>query len=347
MAERTQIDISASSIFRALLLVLGFVLLYLLSDVLMILLLSIVVASAVSPFVTMLQRRGIPRIFGTLALYLLVLALGAALTSLVLPFITADVSNLTEFVSKITSQLSTSIDTVQQGAPKYFDFASEIQNILAVLSGYLQQFTQSGFSLAVSAFGGLFSFIAIIVISFYLSVMKNGIENFLQAVIPERYEEYIIDLWRRVEVKVGLWLQGQLLLALIVGLLVFVGLTLLKVKFALVFAILAMALEIIPVAGPVLAAIPAILMGFVQSPVLGLWVLIMWVAIQQTENHVLVPLVLGKSTGLNPVVVLLAILIGWQLAHIIGAVLAVPVATIFVEILDDMARLKSSRRATV
>lgn len=347
MAERTQIDISTASVFRAILVVVVFVLLYLLSNVLAILLFSIVIASAVSPFVTMLQKRGIPRIIGTLTLYLLVLVAGVALTSLVLPSVTADVSNLTAFVSKAATQLSTSLETVQQGAPKYLDFISELQNILAVLSGYLQQYSQSGFSLAVSAFGGLLSFVAIIVISFYLSVMKNGIENFLTAVVPERYEAYIIDLWRRVEVKVGLWLQGQLLLALIVGLLVFVGLTLLKVKFALVFALLGMVLEIIPVAGPVLAAIPAILMAFVQAPMLGLWVLIMWVVVQQIENHILVPLVLGKTTGLNPVVVILAILIGVQLAGIVGALLAVPVATICVEILDDMARLKTSRRAAV
>lgn len=347
MTERMQVDISTASVFRAILAVLVFVLLYLLSDVLIILLFSIVIASAVSPFVTILQKRGIPRIVGALSLYLLVLAAGIGLTSLVLPSVTADVSNLTEFVSKATTRLSTSLDTVQQGAPKYLDFVSELQNILSLMSGYLQQFSQAGFSLAVSAFGGLFSFIAIIVISFYLTVMKNGIENFLTAVVPERYESYIIDLWRRVEVKVGLWLQGQLLLALIVGLMVYVGLTLLNVKFALIFAILAMVLEIIPVAGPVLAAIPAIMMGFVQAPMLGVWVLIMWVVVQQTENHILVPLVLGKTTGLNPVVVLLAILIGWQLSGIIGALLAVPVATIFVEILDDMARLKTSRRTAV
>jgi predicted PurR-regulated permease PerM len=345
MAERTTIDISTASVFRAILVVLAFVLLYLLSDVVVILLFSIVVASAVSPFVTWFQKRGIPRIIGALMLYLAVLAAAVVLTSLVLPSVTADLSNLTAFLSKATNQISTSLDTVQKGVPKYFDFVSEIQNILNSLSSYLQQFTQSAFGLAVSAFGGLLSFVAIVVISFYLSVMKNGIENFLAAIVPERYEAYITDLWRRVEVKVGLWLQGQLLLALIVGLLVFIGLTLLKVKFALVFAMLAMLLEIIPVAGPVLAAIPAVLMAFVQAPILGLYVLIMWVVIQQTENHVLVPLIIGKTTGVNPIVVILAILIGSQLAGIAGALLAVPVATVFVEILDDMARLKSSRRA--
>jgi predicted PurR-regulated permease PerM len=345
MIQNQQIDISTASVFRAVLVLLGFVLLYLLSDVVIILIFSIVIASAVSPFVSWFQKMGVPRLVAVIALYLLVLMAVVTVSSLILPSVLAELSTMSAFIPKLTSQLTTSLDTVQQGAPKYFDFVSEIQNIMEMLSGYLQQFSQSAFNLAIGAFGGLFSFVAIIVISFYLSVMKNGIENFLAAIVPERYEDYITDLWRRVEIKVGLWLQGQMLLALIVGFMVFVGLTLLKVKFALVFAILAMLLEIVPIAGPVLAAIPAVLMAAIQSPSLGLWVLVMWVVIQQTENHILVPLVLGKTTGMNPVVVILAILIGAQLAGIVGALLGVPVATIIVELLDDMARLKTSRRS--
>ncbi|MCC6934862.1 MAG: AI-2E family transporter [Candidatus Yanofskybacteria bacterium] len=346
MTERQQVDISAASVFRALLVVVAFFLLYLLSDVLIILLFSIVVASAVSPFVTWFQRKGSPRLVAVIVLYLMVLAVGVVISSLVLPSVASDFSQLTTYLPKLASELSVSLDTVQKDAPRYFDFVSEIQNILEVLSGYLQQFSQSALNLVVGAFGGIFSFVAIVVISFYLSVMKNGIENFLAAVVPERYEEYVVDLWRRAEVKVGLWLQGQLLLALIVGLLVYVGLALLGVRFALVFALLAMILEIVPIAGPVLASIPAIGMAFMQEPVLGLWTLVLYVVVQQFENHVLVPLVLGKTTGLNPVVVILSILIGAQLAGIAGALLGVPVATIIVEILDDMARLKSSRRTS-
>ena len=345
MAERQIFDISTASVFRAMLVVLGFGVLYLLSEVVLILLFSIVVASGVSPFATWLAKRGVPRILGVLSLYLMVLAIGVVLSSLVLPSVLSELSSLTSLLPKLTMQISDSLDTVQQGSPKYFDFVAELQNILELLSGYLQQFSQSALNLLAGAFGGVFAFVSILVISFYLSVMKDGIQNFLSAVVPERYEEYVIDLWHRVEIKVGLWLQGQLLLALIVGLLVFIGLSLLGVKFALVFAIIAMMLEIIPIAGPVLAAIPAVLMAFIQEPILGLWVLIMWTVIQQSENHILVPLVLGKTTGLNPVVVILAILIGWQLAGVAGALVGVPVATIFVELLDDMARFKSSPRS--
>jgi len=344
MAERIQVDISTASVFRAILVIVGVVLLYLLSDVVIILLLSVVIASAVQPFVNWFNAKVGPRVVGVLLLYLVFLGALAAVSSLVLPSVLADLSNLNTFLPKVTQQITTSLDTVQQGSPRYFDFVAEIQNILEVLSGYLQQFSQSALNLAVSAFGGLFSFVAVLVLSFYLSVMKDGVPSFLSAVVPERYEDYVNDLWRRVEVKVGYWLQGQLLLALIVGLLVYVGLVLLGVKFALVFAILALGLEILPVAGPVIAAIPAVLFAFIQSPALGFWVLVMFIVVQQAENHLLVPLVLGKTTGLNPVVVMLAILIGWKLAGIVGALLGVPIATIVVEILDDMARLKTARR---
>jgi predicted PurR-regulated permease PerM len=344
MPDRQVVDISTTSVFRAILVVLGFFLLYLLSDVIMILLFAIVIASAVSPFVSWFEKRGVPRLVAVLILYLMVTALIVVLSSLILPSVSSDLSQLTSYLPKITQDISTSLDSVQSGSPRYFDFVAEIQNILEMLSSYLQQFSQSALNIAVSAFGGIVAFVAVVIISFYLAVMRKGIETFLEAVVPESYEEYVVDLWKRVEVKVGYWLQGQLLLALIVGLLVYVGLSLLGVRFALVFAILAMALEIVPVAGPVLASIPAILMAFVQNPSMAVWVTGLYIVIQQVENHLLVPLVLGKTTGLNPVVVILAILVGSSLAGIAGAILGVPVATIIVEILDDMLRLKSSRK---
>ncbi len=344
MADQ-KIDISTASVFRAILVLAGFALLYQLSGVVMVMLFAIVIASAVQPFVHWFETRGVPRIVAVLILYLIVVALGIVLSTLVIPSVLSDMSSLSSYLPRFTEQLSSSLDKAQAGAPKYLNFLGEVENLLNTLSGYLQQFSASALNLLISAFGGFISFMAIVVISFYLAVMKNGVESFLEAVVPERYEEYVIDLWRRVETKVGLWLQGQLLLGLIVGLCVFVGLQLLHVKFALLFAILAMVLEIVPIAGPVLAAIPPIFVGFLQAPMLGLWVLVMFVAIQQMENHILVPIVLGKTVGMNPIVVILAILIGGELAGIPGALLAVPVATIIVEIIDDMARLKSSRRS--
>ena len=164
------------------------------------------------------------------------------------------------------------------------------------------------------------------------------------SIVPEKYEDYAINLWKRAELKVGLWLQGQLLLGLIMGLLVYVGLSLMGIKFALILGFLAAILEIVPMVGPVLAAIPAIFLAFLLSPTLGLWVIVFYVIIQQLENHILVPIVLGKTVGLNPVVVIIALLVGQQLAGIPGMILSVPLATIIVEMMDDLAKHKDSRR---
>lgn len=346
MSDRPQVDISAASIVRAFMLAILFVLVYLLSDVLIILLFAIVIASAVAPFVAWFEQRGIPRVIGVLLLYVMVAALVVLLSTLIVPSITRDLTQLTSAVPRLTESVSSSLDSVQQGAPKYFDFVGEFQNILELLSGYLQQFSNSALNLVVGAFGGILSFVAIVVISFYLSAMRKGIETFLESVVPERYEAYVIGLWKRTEVKMGMWLQGQLLLALVVGLMAYVGLALLGVKFALILAILAMVLEVVPIAGPILAAIPAIGLALMQGPQLAFWVFLLYLGIQQLENHALAPIIMGKTTGMNPIVVILAILIGGQLAGIAGAVLGVPVACIIVEILDDVARAKSSRRAT-
>jgi len=343
--NHVHVEISTGSIFRVIMVVLLLLLFYVLKDILIILLFAIIIASATSPFANWLEKRRIPRLFGVLILYLVIFGLVILVLSLIVPFASDELTQLTAVFPIIVEKVSSSLDTVQGGSPRYFDFVNEVQNLLDSFSNYLQQFAQSTVGLIVSIFGGIFSFVAIIVISFYLSVMKRGIESFLSSVVPEKYETYAIDLWKRSEIKVGRWLQGQLLLALIVGLIVYVGLSLLNIKFALVFGLLAMLLEIVPIAGPVLASIPAIFLAFLENPTLGLWVILFYVVVQQIENHILVPLVLGKTTGLNPVVVILALLIGGKLAGVAGAILGVPVATILVEILDDMARHKESRRA--
>ena len=129
----------------------------------------------------------------------------------------------------------------------------------------------------VGVFGGLISFVAIIVISFYFSVIRQGVAGFFKSVLPGAYEDYVIGLWKRGEAKVGKWFQGQLLLSLIVGLLVFVGLSLFHIKYALLLGILAMMFELVPIVGPVMSAIPGIILAFTQSSTLGIGV---WCFIQ-------------------------------------------------------------------
>lgn len=328
--------------------ILVLIFLYLVRDVIIILFLAIIIASAVGPFANWLESKKFPRLLGVLLLYLSFFGLVVFLLSLVVPFVAAELKQLTQALPKFVSNLSGALEKAQQTtSSRYFDFFGEIQNLLDSFSQFLFAYSQSTLGLVINIFGGALSFVAIIIISFYLSVMRRGIIGFVSSVLPEKYESYVIDLWKRAELKVGRWLQGQLLLALSVGLVVFVGLSLLGVKYALLLGILAMVLEIVPIVGPVLAAIPGLILAFSQSPTLGVWTLVFYVAVQQIENHIFVPLILGKTLGLNPVTVIIALLVGGKIAGILGMLLAVPVAVIIVEILDDTARHKESRRAVV
>jgi predicted PurR-regulated permease PerM len=347
MPDHIHVEINTGTILRVVFIILLFAFLYILKDVLIIFLFALIIASAISPFANWLDEKGFPRLLGVLLLFLVVLVLIIAVLSLIIPYISQDISQLVSTMPQFVAKVSTSLEKVQQGSPQYFDFLSEIQNILQGFSDYLQQSSQSIVGLIISIFGGVMSAIAILIISFYLSVTKRGIESFLGSIVPEKYESYAIDLWKRSELKVGLWLQGQLLLGLIMGLLVYVGLSLMNIKFALILGFLAAILEIIPMVGPVIAAIPAIFLAFLQSPTLGLWVIVFYVIVQQLENHLLVPVVLGKTIGLNPVVVIIALLIGQSLAGVPGMILSVPVATIIVEMMDDFAKHKDSRRQSL
>ena len=136
----------------------------------------------------------------------------------------------------------------------------------------------------------------------------------------------------------GLWLQGQFLLGILVGILVFLGLTILGVKYALLLAILTAFFEVIPVFGPVMAAIPAVTMALLQKPVLGLAVLILYVIVQQFENHLIYPLVVRKTIGVPPLLVVLSLVVGGTLGGFFGLLLSVPIAAVLVEFVNDVAR---------
>ncbi|MEK9194708.1 MAG: AI-2E family transporter, partial [Patescibacteria group bacterium] len=345
MSEQQTLDISTSTIFKVIFIILCFVFLYLIKDVLIILFMAIIIASAVGPFANWLEQRKIPRLLGVLVLYLILFGLLIFLLSLVIPFISLELGQLTQALPKFISNLSGVLEKAQQTTTtRYFDFFSEIQNFLDSFSQLLQISAGSALNLVINIFGGVLSFAAVIIISFYLSVMKQGVAGFIRSVLPAKYEDYVISLWKRAEHKVGRWLQAQFLLALSVGFFVFVGLSLLNVKYALLLGIIAMILEIVPIIGPVVSAVPGVILAFAQSPVLGLWVLVFYVAVQQIEAHVLAPLILGKTLGLNPVTVIIALLIGGTLAGLLGILLSVPVAVIVVEIFDDLAKQKESRR---
>ncbi len=181
----------------------------------------------------------------------------------------------------------------------------------------------------------------IVILSFYLAVQEDGVGKFLKAIVPWKQEKYILGLWERSKTKIGLWMQGQLLLAAIIFVLVYLGLLLLGIENALLLAVLAGVLEIIPIFGPIIAGIPAVLIGFTQGGTsVALMVAGLFLIIQQFENQLIYPLVVKKVVGVPPMISILAILIGGELAGFLGVLISVPLATVIIELIDDLEERK-------
>lgn len=336
MPQLTKIDISTSTLLRVTFLVLAIIFLFLIRSVVAILLFSVVIASAVEPGAKWFSRFKIPNVLGVLLIYIIAFSILGVGFSIVIPQLVSELSRL-------------SSETLIQGASNaFFDFMPQlpafiseaIEGFAADVQASVGKIAGGFFEATTVVFGGALSFVLIIVISFYLAVQENGVENFLRIVTPREYEGRVLDLWSRSRLKIGRWLQSQILLGVLIGVLVYLGLTILQVEFALSLAILAAIFELIPLFGPILAAVPAVLIAFLQGPTLGLTVLLFYFIIGQFENHLIVPLLFKKTVGVPPILVIVALIIGGKLGGFFGLLLAVPIAAVLVEISNDIVNKK-------
>ena len=315
------------------------IILYLLLDVLVILFLALIISSALDAPISFLEKRKIPRILGAIMIFV---ALFGVLLYTVIP------AAVLEFNSLYNSVLKNYLNIPHLESMETFSSLPSIEKIESSLENFAGVFLKGAGSSLVNivgaVFGGIVSIIAVFILSFYLAVSKYGVEKFLKFVLPVRYEEYVIEIYEHIKSKIGLWLQGQLVLSLIVGILVFLGLLFLGVKYSLIFGILAGILEMVPFVGPVFVGALAALIGFSESFTLGISVIVFFIVIQQLENHLLVPLVMKYTVGLHPVVVVVAFLAGAKLAGFVGILLAIPIAVIIVEILESWADRRKTEK---
>lgn len=341
------IVISPKTFFVALAIVLGLYALYILKDLALVLLTSIVIASAIDPAIDWFTRNKIPRLIAVIGLYVGVIGTFAGVFAFFMPPVLDEMSGFLNVLPQYLEQVSISNpltgEAIHNDAGAVFSFRDAVLELRNSLTD-----ASTGFIQTVSiVFGGVMSFILIIVFSFYFSVQDNGINDFLRLVVPIKHSEKVLQLWKRSQKKIGLWLQGQLLLGLIVGVLTYLGLTILGVRYSLLFAIIAGVLEIIPLFGPILAAIPAVALSFLDGgATLGLLVIGLYLIIQQFENHLIFPLVITKVVGVPPILVILSLLVGGQLAGFLGIILAVPLAAVIQELVSDISKERSGLKST-
>lgn len=310
--------------------------LYVSRDVLLAGLLAITIASALEPFVSYLERKRIPRIIGTLAIYILTILVIALIIYIVIPILLVEINGILSNSNDLIGSVSTSLGV----NPSLFEtLTASLNTFTASLLGGKTTLV----AILSQLLGGLLLMIIVFVISFYLTIDKGGLERFLTTILPRFYHNRVLQVYERTRHKISHWFSGQIFLSIVMGIAVWLGLWALGVKYSFILGILAAVLELVPYVGPIFSGSLAVVTAMTQSTSLGLYTLILFIFLQQVESHFLVPAVNKYTTNLNPVIVIMALLVGGKVFGIVGIILSVPIAVLFQEILKNRSTVSESQ----
>ncbi len=303
-----KIEISIQTIIFTLALLVGLWLVVQIRDILFLLFIAFLLMTAIHPLVIFLERFKVPRVVSILVVYVVVLGfLGVSVASAI-----------PSLVTQSTRLFQALPDLVTRVLPYW--------NIdLRTITAQIAPISENVFKVTVGIFSNILTTMTVLVFTFYFLLERRHAQTVLTDLFGEGIGANLAVLLRQTEIRLGAWVRGELILMTFVGVLVYIGLTILHIDFALPLAIFAGMLEVVPIIGPNVAAIPAVIVGLATSPVLALSVVALYFVIQQIENNILVPMVMKRSVGLSPLITILSLMIGGRLAGVIGAVLAVPV----------------------
>lgn len=313
--------------------VLVLVLLYVVKDILLMLIGAMVIAFAIEPLARALQKYNVPRALSVIVVYSLFLGSVILALTLVLPALTQQIIQLAQQAPQIAVGLEKTLGTIP--GISHEAIASQVQLIVRSIGDNLSNVTAQVFTQTRTLFSSVFSLFFVLVIAFYLVIEENALKKLFRHIIPKQhiaYAELIVD---RIQIKLGRWVLAQLTLGIIMGIGTGAIFWLLGFKYALALGVIAGVLEVLPVVGPIISGFFGTILALSQSLVFGIIALTVYVVTQQLEGQLLVPNIMRKAVGLNPLVTIIAVLLGSRLAGVPGVVLAVPIATIFSIIIGD------------
>lgn len=338
---------------------------------------AIIFAYIIDPIVNFLERKGVKRQFGVIIVYISVFLIFAILIISVIPKTINEISNLltslpgmvdtltknvnnflTEIFAKFNIELPENfIDVYKESNPKVEgdvetpqivsnilnSMTKTINDLVAKAQGSLMGSLSGLFSKVYGALTSAFRLVLIIIFSFYFSVDKEKFTLKVKKSIPNKYRDDLAFLANRIDVALQQFIRGRMLMAIFVGILTMIYLLILRVDFAIIIGLITCVADIIPYVGPLLGCVPAVLFALVDSPAKAFWVLVLFLVVQWVENNILAPKLIGDSTGLNPLLILISIIIGGGIFGVWGMVISVPITSIIC-ILIDFAKLKYNDR---
>jgi predicted PurR-regulated permease PerM len=274
---------------------------------------SYIIMAALLPAVKFLRRYKLPNILAVLIPYVGVFLLIFLLVIPLIPFVLTQISSLLNGLPHYLDNSTT-----------VFGFRVNQSQIHDYLSTEVGSLGKNAVDVTSRVFGGLLTTLTVLVVSFYLLNYNESFKRKFARLFDSEDREHIHDTLELIDDKLGAWLRGQVTLCFAIGLATFVVLTILRMPYALPLALIAGILEVLPTLGPILSAVPAVIVALTISPAMALVVVIAYLLIQMLENNLLVPQIMRHAVGLNPVIVILSIMIGAKLMGIAGALLAIP-----------------------
>lgn len=330
--ERITADISLRSYFYLLAAVATVAFLWFISDILVLLFASAVFAAALDPSVKAMQRYKVPRVAAVALIYLVFIGVVVGTVFLIVPTVSAQIDTISSDLPSYTARL-------KELGERWPQLAQISTRLNEQVSGIGDQLVRNAAPVAVGVFSGVFGFLTFLVLTFYM--LSGGKRMAVAAFdfIPQPHlKKRLTNLSIAISTKLGYWLRGQAALGLIIFVTSYIGLSVLGVEYALTLAVIAGIMELVPLLGAYLGALPAVLVAFTMSPGKGLAVALLFLVIQILEGQVIVPQVMKRALGVPPVIILPAVLIGGKLFGFVGVLLAAPVAATILVIAEDIMR---------
>lgn len=331
--QTIKVEFSITSLLMVIAVAAGLLLAYLLRNIILSVFIAFILAAAIEPLLKFLQKYKLPKSVSLAITYIFALIILGLMAFIVFPPL---IQQVELFVRNLPDLTSKAVQVVAGNNVNESEVQQYMQRGLDFIFGRAEQISNSVLQVGINVISGVATVITIVVISFYLVAQKNQLYDGLIYLMPKKNYEQVRVILPKVERKLGLWLRGQLILGVLIGFLTWVGLTILQIEYALPLAIIAGILELVPLIGPILAAIPSIIIGLTVSPALAVAVTIMYIVVQQLESNLIVPKVMERAVGLNPLLIIIALLAGGTLMGIMGAIIAVPVAVVIASILEEV-----------
>ena len=331
-----KIDISYNLILKVVAIFFGCLFLYLIKDIVSIVFVSLILTAAISPFVDIVNKKNkLPRWVGILIVYIGIIGIFALVIGLLFPAMITEFKTLIDKLPYLYESFMNHFGVSAQGIIK-----SSALNFIQNIATKIQSSDGGIFQSFSGILSGFVFFIITLVMTFYMTMEDDGPNRLIKALIPKKWHSFSLNLFHKIQHVVISWLKGQMLLALIIGILTYIGLLILGVNYALLLALLAALMEVIPYIGALISAIPAVIVAVTQSPTKAIFVIIFYIIIHQLENHIITPKVMSESVGFNPIIVIVVIMIGITVGGFAGALLAIPIAAILQVVFNEFFHLE-------